>query len=308
MFKWPGTPTSQASEHELADFVELMCWQQGSTSVTATSKQLDRLDDNDYTQGVPEEEVSSGIVEDAYVEIERRKAACRKGYPFLVDDQGHIVRVNPHGDRRRQVIYKYLLLATRMDMNNRRKHADIDGTHLLEKLAAQSGREYFGKRAESIVFGTAADTPGFQDKVDDLCRQLGEGGGYWRGSQTTARQKDGKLDVVVWKPFADRRPGKLIGFGQCKTGTHYKDTLTELQPDSFCRKWLIRPPSVTPVRMFFVAEALPPNGWYNLTVDAGLLFDRCRIIDFCEEVDPEVLEKIETWTEAAARANNLPGK
>ena len=34
MFKWPSVPSVYAPRHELADFAELLCWQQGDTSAT----------------------------------------------------------------------------------------------------------------------------------------------------------------------------------------------------------------------------------------------------------------------------------
>ena len=117
--------------------------------------------------------------------------------------------------------------------------------------------------------------------------------------------KDGRLDVVVWKHFSDRLAGKLVAFGQCKTGTDYQNTLTQLQPDSFCKKWMRSFPALTPVRMFFVAEALPQGTWYNYVADSGLLFDRCRIVDFSNQVSPQVSARVEAWTAAAARATGL---
>ena len=110
----------------------------------------------------------------------------------------------------------------------------------------------------------------------------------------------------MWKHFSDGLAGKAIAFGQCKTGTNYKDTLTQLQPDSFCRKWMQSPPAMTPMRMFFIAEALPKGRWYNFTSDAGVLFDRCRIVDFSSQVSQDISAKIEGWTAAAASATGLP--
>ena len=124
--------------------------------------------------------------------------------------------------------------------------------------------------------------------------------------------RDGKLDVVAWKPFADSWQGKLIIFGQCKTGTEYRDTLTQLQPDAFCAKWLREMPAISPVRVFFISEALSRSGasaqhrWYERSTDAGLLFDRCRTVDFCDGLTDDVLEEVRAWTGAAAGSNELP--
>ena len=307
MFKWPDTPSPKASGHELADYAELVCWEQNNTSTNALSAHLGRLDENDYYNGVPEEEEAPQVVETAYLEIERRKEACRDGYPFVIGEQGHTLHANKATGNHKHIIYRYLLLATRLNMNDNRVHAGIDGSLLLEELAADVAREYLGARAESVVFGTAAGTADFSGRVNGLCKQMKEGDGYVSRDEAPPADRDGKLDVVAWKHFADRLPGKLIAFGQCKTGTSYKDKLTQLQPGSFCRKWLQSPLILTPVRMFFVAEAMSRLHWYSASSDAGLLFDRCRIVDFCDDISSEVLKKVTIWTEAAAEAADLPG-
>ena len=160
-----------------------------------------------------------------------------------------------------------------------------------------------------MVFGTADEDSNFERRVDELCRRLGEDGGFQRKrARRGTRAKDGKLDIVVWTPFADKLPGKLIGFGQCKTGTNYNDELTELRPDVFREKWLSSALIVPPVRLFFISEALAFSDEcrFEISIEAGLTFDRCRIIDFCNNVPSELLASLESWTTEAARATGLP--
>ena len=299
-FKLPGTPSARASAYELADYAEWVCWRDATSSMTQLLKDLGRLAENDYSDGVPEEEPIDRVVEEAFAEIERREAACRGGYPFVIGDEGYTLRTSAKPESPKQIIYKYLLLATRLDMKDNRIHAEIDGSLLFENLGADATRSYFGARSESLVFGTSAKDSNFAARVDALCQQLKEGVRFENRNQAPPKEKDGKLDVVVWTPFPDDMPGKLIAFGQCKTGTDYKDKLTQLQPDSFCRKWLYSSPVLTPLRMFFVAEALPQDHWYSIASDAGILFDRCRIVDCCDDLSPDVLARVATWTEAAA--------
>ncbi len=319
MFKWPQSPSPYASESELADYIELVCWDQRSASMTEISKQLVRLEENDYSDDAQQHFTDpSGEAEDiqirdpindkveaAYVEIEQRKKACGGGYPFREDKSGTVLRAGYSSLSAKHIIYKYLLLATRLNMKDSRCHAGLDGTQLFEQLAAEAGREYLGARAESLVFGTAHGTAKFPQKVKELCEKIGEGGGFVNRAGTS-RVRDGKLDVVVWKDFSDNLAGKLIAFGQCKTGTNYKDSITHLQPDAFCKKWLMSFPVHTPIRMFFVSDALARSSWNSSSVDAGLLFDRCRVVDFCDNVNKDVLSRIENWTKAAASACDLP--
>ena len=309
MFKWPGEPSPSDEAHELADYVELVAWRDGSMSDVALSRFLGRREDPDYTAGVPEEDEVDTAAENAFGEIERRREACAGGYPFVLDDSGAMVQ-RQGGHTGGQVdtmhaIYEYLLLATRLDMKNNRGHGGYDGTKLLEELAAEAARSYLGSRSESMVFGTAASAGGFPARVNELCSRMAEGGRFDNRDNTAPRQQDGKLDVVAWTPFSDRLPGQLIMFGQCKTGTHYKDQLAQLQPDAFCRKWLRTQPAVTPTRAFFLSEALPRSGWRDSAIDAGVLFDRCRMVDFARDASDKLLTRIRAWTRTAAIATGL---
>ena len=264
MFKWPDSPSPRAPAHEVADFAELVCWRDGGTSLNTIGAALGRLDENDYSEGVPEEDVITKVAEGAYSEIERRKDACRGGYPFAIGPRGYTMKMSENRDDRRCAVYHYLLLATRLNMQSNRRHAGIDGASLLEYLSAEAAREYLGARAESMVFGNRLlPGVGFANKINNLCRKLQEGDGFYNHGHGRTTANDGKLDIVAWKHFADRLPGKLIAFGQCKTGTHYRDTLTQLQPDLFCRTWLRSSPVFVPIRMFFVAEALSRSNWYD---------------------------------------------
>ena len=306
MFRWPGVPTPRAYIHELADFAELLSWKQGSVSATTVVGDLGRLAENDYSEGVPEEEEIPQDVEDAFREIERRIEDSNGGYPFEFNANGTVLYPIQGVDDVRHLAYKYLLLSTRLDMNKNRTHVGINGTELLEGLAAVTARQYLGARAESMVFGTSEDAPDFPAKIDILCQKLNEGGGFVARGASARRKKDDKLDVVAWTPFADRREAKLIAFGQCKTGTNWRSQVTQLQPDKFCSKWFQSQPAVNPVRMFFISEALSSVDWRNESVDAGLLFDRCRIIDYCGGLDGGLLQNLENWTTAAAKTAGLP--
>lgn len=308
-FKWPGAPSPRAPAHELADFAELTAWRDGSVSPVSLSRVLGRLAENDYSDGVPEDDEAEPAIDDAFGELERRRKACggAHAYPFGIAGNGNVLRTVPGRRDTKRLVYLYLLLATRLHMDRNRRHAGRDGTHLFERLSAAVARGHLGARAESLVFGAAPGSPPFADKIDDLCRRIGEGGGFANRPGVSSHRRDGGLDAVAWKSFSDGSPGKIIVFGQCKTGTHYKDSLAQLQPDGFCDKWFRVSPVVDPVRAFFVSESLPRADWTGASVDAGLMFDRCRIVDFCDDIDEEMRQNIENWTKAAAAAAGLTG-
>jgi len=300
MFKLPNLPSPQAECHELADFVELLAWDKGSASSREVEAFLGRLGENDHNVGCDDndDEVAEEL-DEVMNEIERRSAACGGGYPFMLESQGTVLRHAANDGDHRSHIYHYLLLSTRLNMTNNRVHANIDGADLLEEISAETVRCYLGaRRARSMVFGTAA--PGtFQDKVNRLCRELGEGGSFRTLDMGPVDANDDKLDTVSWLPFADKTRSQLIVFGQCKTGTNWGGMVTQLQPSNFIKRWMNEPFLHDPVRAFCVVEAVNRARWVGYCVYSGILFDRCRIVDFCEEPNADLLDKIKNWSTAA---------
>jgi hypothetical protein len=56
---------------------------------------------------------------------------------------------------------------------------------------------------------------------------------------------------------------------------------------------------LNPVRAFFISESIETSKWNDLSVDAGLLFDRCRLVDFCPDLSVELFDRLKQWTNAA---------
>jgi len=58
---------------------------------------------------------------------------------------------------------------------------------------------------------------------------------------------------------------------------------------------------VVPTRAFCVSEATYLTNWGGLVSYAGLLFDRLRLVDFLDRIEPGLLARIHTWNTAAAK-------
>ena len=303
-FKWPDVPSLQSDLHVLADYAELKCWQNRRVSKQELIAAMVQLDDNDYEFGVPEEDASFPTLDQVFDEIGRRQMDCGGGYPFRIDTLGHVLY--PVAEERISFIfYKFLLLATRLNMNTQKVQNGLDGTELFEHVAAQASKSYFGNESKVFVFGARTGSLNFPERIDQLCAELNEGDGISDRDPGIFRQKDGKLDIVVWRPFADTLPGKLIAFGQCKTGSSYD--VNDLYPEAFCSKWMRSPLPVQPLRMFLVAEALLRARWTVHSTDNGLQFDRCRIVEYCKDIDNRLVDQVVHWTHTAATKHGLPG-
>ncbi len=298
MYKLGTTPLSkQPSKTELADFLEVKCLfsEAKMYSINSAKSAIGMSSDEELIAGAEsEEDRILTKLEDALSEINNRIRRCGKNYPFFVDH--NTIRMHHESDVIKQ-IYTYLLLATRANMTNDKIQSGVDGTLLFEELSEIIAKKYFGENARTLIFGTSkSDTGAFKAKIEDLLKGLNESGSFKDPEGSLGKQKDGKLDIVVWKPFSDERQAKLIGFGQCKTGTSWQSTITQLQPSTFMSCYTTCTLYTDPVRLFFIADSCL-EGWEEYARNAGILFDRCRLMDFLPKtVETTLFERIIRWT------------
>jgi len=306
MFKIGQTPMHTEDPIHHADYIELECLRQSDLNYSGgdLSAAFSRVNDD-----LPEERQDADLdtenaVFNAYSELSDRivhSGRRKHRYPFRVASTANLLIF----DKRISFndLYLFLLTATRLNMGEDRVHAGIDGTALFEQVCCEVAKNYWGKDADATVFGTARrvdgrEVAGFEAAINDLCKKTGEGDGFSNNYKNAITAQDGKLDVVVWKSFSDKRRGKLLGFGQCKTGTNWSSGLFTLQPDGFCKKWVHPIPVVEPIRLYFITARVKDSKWEEVGVDGGIVFDRCRILDYAPPM-PELRLKWIKWTKAA---------
>jgi hypothetical protein len=307
MFKLPDSPSPQAESHELADFAELLAWEDGAVSERNILSALGREDENDNNVGCDDNDDRTAEKLDGVMnELSRRAIACGNGYPFVTAREGTVLRYLENDHDERAHVYRYLLLSTRLNMMDKRVHANIDGGLLLEEVAAHAMKCYMGfNRARAFVFGTSAGNK-FEEKVDELCTQIGEGTKFKNTGGGPVNANDDKLDVVTWIPFSDGLRGQLVIFSQCKTGSSWGGLVSHLQPETFIKNWMLDGFALPPVRGYCISEAADRSRWYHFASYAGLLLDRCRIVDFSSNLEPKLLAKIQAWNAAAKKSTLLP--
>jgi hypothetical protein len=92
----------------------------------------------------------------------------------------------------------------------------------------------------------------------------------------------------------------MIAFGQCKTGTSWQNMLSELNSEAFCKTWFSEQPVLTPIRMFFCSQYFPREIWRPRANEAGLVFDRFRIIDYLPtQLTNSLVNEMIEWCAAA---------
>jgi hypothetical protein len=310
---------------DIADYAELECFRRddGSVSLLDIARIVQRASDADVSFS---DDAISEFVRDAFGDIENRALHCGEPdgrFPFSLNTTGTLLTRCPMpaasaGTGIPPVVYLFLLLVTQLNMRDKRMQGGHDGALIFEEMCSHIATNYWGGPHSSVnqlVFGTARfadrtddettiDRNTFKSAIADLCAKLQEGLDFDPKDPGPIRAKDAKLDVVVWRKFSDRREGQLIGFGQCKTGTHWEGELTKLQPEAFCDTWLRRRPAVVPTRMFFVSARVLSR-WYERSKFAGILFDRCRIVEYAMGLPSDLLHRISAWVEAAMQSQGL---
>ena len=86
-------------------------------------------------------------------------------------------------------------------------------------------REYLGFDRAMMVFGTSV-AGGFAEKVKELCTTVNEGGNVQPLDAAGRGGKRRQARCACLGALGDANPGKLILFGQSKTGTSWPEQTT----------------------------------------------------------------------------------
>ena len=308
MIRIDTVPEATAPAEHHADFLELCTLRSGTGSISiqefirdlrignATEVIADSEDrDEDYENDNEDE----SIAQTAFDELdERRRNFGQQAmfYPFELSETS--ISLKEDGD---ESLYTFLALLSWCGKDAGPR--GIDGERIFEEICAKAAESYLGHhgdgRVRSIVFGFPRRVlpAGFSAALDDLCKQLGEGGSHRNGRPKLTDQKDGKLDVVAWVEFQDRRQGKLITFGQCATGRNWQEKISELPPpDRWCTHWMAETPSVLPIRSFFVPHRVERDRWLHSCTFGGLLYDRCRIASLASNAEDDLRLRWIKWS------------
>jgi hypothetical protein len=294
-----------------ADFLELSVLKSADRSIFIHAYIRDlRLSSADEAAADAEEETdpesdgrtdySEPLAESAFDELDDRVRACGNNadcYPFEIT--ANCVALHENAEKS---LYTFLALLSWFGKD--KGPPGTNGVKLFEEVCARVAAAYLGwpnPHIDWFVFGFPRQhtTPrGFKDALDALCTKLGEGQGHHTGRLKMPDEKDGKLDIVAWRDFPDRREGKLINFGQCATGRNWMGKVVELpQAVDWCTMWMANRPGVWPIRSFFVPHRVDMTNWFDTCVKGGILYDRCRIASFATVLDPALKAECEAWSQ-----------
>ena len=266
MLSLPREPTDPL---RLADWLELVAL--SSPGRNSSYGDLERALNRAALHELDSDELIEHKLSQVDDELQRRVGSAGSAYPFNVD---HSV-VSAQRRRRRFVPYLFCLCLSYF--GDRRRPGDPTfPRRLFEDLCTVAAANYVGGAAIKFGWPRRGVSRAFRDAIDELCTTYIREGECFR-EQPTLYSKDNRVDVVAWRDSPDRLPGKLLLFGACASGRDWNDKLTELNPDSFCKKWMSESPVSPMVKAFFVPHRIDHLRWKHANWDAGVVFDRCRI-------------------------------
>ncbi|MCC4908465.1 hypothetical protein [Microbacterium sp. cx-59] len=142
-------------------------------------------------------------------------------------------------------------------------------------------------------------TAKMRDALKNLVARVGHGRLKQRDpAWVTGQEKDGTIDVVVWRPFRDLRHGGLLMLGQVASGLNWPTKPARAFADSHFNDWFEEPIEheyLTAMFMPFMLHAdAAPNRDYSFdevaeaqirqsSISHGSMIDRVRLVDLVAE-------------------------
>lgn len=280
------TDLEVSTTEDIADWIE-------TSVLVSTSGHFgrDKLDDLAHT------EISATPMKVAMAldVMSKRASVLGDAYPFAVSDMAVLRRGSSVG-----AYYASLLHLTPGSVARQTvrasETAEMGG--LFEEIAEAALANFWGGGGSALSFGYPSRhgrPEAFDQAVVWLAGRIGlePGRGY-----RPPRRKDGGVDVVAWRQFADRRPGFPVALAQCtiQAETFTKTTDIDLR---LWASWLAM--DSDPLSMLVIPGTIRAAGpdWKQLTT-VVMVVDRIRLMDLLSRVPSATWDN--TWAQETTSA------
>lgn len=305
--------------HDISDFLEDESGDEDEGNFSEREGAADIL-------GSEREERADEVLE----ELAHREKVLGSYYPFKInhDDHGQswTLKLRPDNgskgkERRARLYYTFCLLVSAM----RDGTIELDSFPDLKKEVPKLFENIACKAAEGVIGGEAynfgwprEDKSSFRDALKELCQKLGMGKitHETHPKWSSGKEKDVGIDVVAWRDFPDKWPGKLILYGQTASGCHWEDK--GVNPERL-HDWFSEPPTkhympaiFTPFPQYHSCnvkkngdfeEAARAHAWRR-GKELGLVIDRLRIVHEAAKGPAFVRQRraaLENWVKNACK-------
>jgi len=248
--------------------------------------------------------VQEQSIQCAVEEIMYRQEVLHGHYPFQVRPRGILLS---HTKSEEQLttgewVYLFCLLSSAIREGGLQTTNESIKTRiaaLFQACACLAAAGYLSGSVTSFGFPRAqgnAFLPALQLAYNDF------GEGTVRGDDNVppgfpSQLKDGGIDVIAWKDFPDKLPGKLYLLGQCASGKNWREKSVGQYVKSFHGNWFTGHPASGPIEAMFIPftfhhdlqdtdgidfPTLLKNRLHYETFTFGVIHDRLRIAYFAD--------------------------
>lgn len=223
-------------------------------------------------------------------EMARRLDIIGRTYPFQPSPTG--MRYFESGET---LPYIFLLcISTSKSLRDRSSLTETDV--MFDYLVLDALKKYFGKSGQGVRFAwptTEGRPPDFVQAIAWLSEKMDVPIG--RGKQRP-KSKDGGVDLVVWKPFKDKKIGFITILAQCTIQVDWFPKRKDIVTDVWQGHLDFGKEPVTSLAIPFVVPS-QFDKWDELRRTINLVVDRLRICELLENEDISNRAQLEEWTQ-----------
>lgn len=238
------------------------------------------------------------LTSDVLAEIGRRTARAGSAYPFTRTSRGF----EPTGDVTARCLYQFLLLMSLDRESRKRQPGRLPDAFWPDRVFEHIVRAALEAWSGGVAFVFSEMPPAPPHGFKQALRALGD---ELRVDVYPMRakpeRKDHGLDVVAWRPFADRRLGLPLLMCQC---TLSESGLIPKAREVVRAEWgeLMDVPQDCIDRSLAIPHVIPPAhpDWRDLKRNTDLILDRLRIVELLGRLDsltevltPSLIDRIQ---------------
>lgn len=269
------TPPADFDPHSLAEFAE-------ASLIVGEDDYLSAVELLSYFPSGNQPTESE--VDDALAEIERRTRVFGDLYPFRVDQRGIALDRDANS-----ALYSTLVVLSLKGTRLRQERDYPRSDPIFDEIAERAFAARMGAGAHSVQFGwppRGGRPSGFPEAVAWLAQRIGV---ELRDDEIPSHYRDDGVDIFVWKPFPDGRPGFALMAAQNTVQFAYSKKPRDVVP-SHWRDWLRI--GAAPTVGFAIPFSMPEGDpwWHTVYSDVNEVLDRGRIMFALSGLDPS------SWT------------
>jgi hypothetical protein len=236
------------------------------------------------------------FLQSVWAEIDRRVGLVGEGVPFRLDGP----TLGRTAEWEEVPAYTFLLILSLVPTyTGWRKIFGADYTEqgaIFEALTECSLRALFPMWRTHLT-GWSRQNATIGELLPELVAEMGEQEGKYVALYAAEQAKDSGVDVILYRPFKDHRPGRPIFLGQCASGANWPSKIKE--PDLDIWEKLIDF-GQKPARAFFIPFSLPEEDFVPRAVQVtGMLLDRYRLLAPMqpenEWIEEAVADRLRDW-------------